>query len=103
MSSDAIHSTEEVHIYRNVQTHVNEEVERVRKEKYIARLVDNDEWVKYKEKVELIMKSLLEMQGMIQPTDTAEMVGFRFMAISTAVNVVRAILTIPDRINEVEE
>ena len=52
--------------------------------------------------IEDVIKRLETMQGLIEPTDTVEAIGFRFLAAQTAVHYLKMIMELPYGIPEIQ-
>lgn len=64
----------------------------------IGSLSTDPRWLAFKKEIEERIESLRTMEGAIDPHDTVEAVGFRFLAVSLAIAELRAIAERPDAI-----
>ncbi len=53
--------------------------------------------------VELMVKRLETLQGMIEPTDSVEVIGFRFLACQFAAQQLKTIIELPYGISEIQK
>jgi hypothetical protein len=56
-----------------------------------------------REYVQMMIKRLETMQGMIEPTDSVEVIGFRFLACQLAAQQLKAVIELPYGISEVQK
>ena len=78
---------------KDVKSDVEENIKK--KDGKIAELAEDDRYIQFVELVEERIRALETMQNLIDPKDTVESVGFRFLAVSVAVSQLREMISVP--------
>lgn len=93
--SEAIPPTPIFRTYKALREVKSDEEDIIKKDGKIAELAEDDRFLKFKELVEERMRTLKAMEGMIDPKDTVESVGFRYLAVSVAVAQLKEMIEMP--------
>lgn len=84
-------------VLKNVKSDLEEHVE---DHESIGQLANDPRWQAMQRVIEERMNALDALEGMIEPNDTVESVGFRYLATRVALSHLRDMLNLPNAIQE---
>lgn len=99
--SEAVPPTPIFRTYKALKDVRSDEEENIKKkDSRIAELAEDERFIQFTELVKERIRALETMQNLIDPKDTVESVGFRFLAVSVAVAQLKDMISVPSALLE---
>lgn len=98
----AVPSQAVLRTFKKIQEVQTEEQKSVTEDGKITGLLGDDRWTAFQEEITRRIAVLSAMNG-VEPTDTVESIGFRFLAVSLAVTQLKWVLDLPQTLYEAQQ